>query len=253
MVCVEPGATYPQWELYAVARGMLGPTAFDAATADWLPQQAAEALAAAGPPYNEESLYNGLWMLGLEHETLLANLEAAGVPREFPLEDAHPPRHWRVLLHYWLESVPVAERSKLFASHVARSWGSDPSTKIADPRALQRICWVLEEYGFNDFNIEDGPVRVGDAIQRTGSVAVLDLQFALTAEGPEAFVPGYDPYVLGLLEQYGPPEGFELRRYQGLLADRVGELEGAAVPTSTLASARLSLERARRLVGYYLD
>lgn len=249
LTLVDPSETNPPWSLWADVREVVGAPAFDAATGDWLPAMAAEALAAAGPPDREERLYDGLWRLELEREALLAELEAAGTPRVFPLADNHPPRHWRVLLEHWYGSGDDRPRFVRYTEAFMDAWGTEPAAKLPDPRLLQRFLSAHPMYPEFRSRWWSSSWGTGGS---SGSVTV-DIPFALTAQQPEGFGHHEVRAVLWLLEQGAPPEDFDLRAFEARTRARLAELERGTVPTVTVDSARLELERARRLVEHYLE
>jgi len=249
LTLVDSAAAHPPWGLWADVREVVGAPAFDAATADWLPALAAEALAAAGPPESEERLYDGLWRLELEREALLAALEAAGTPRVFSLADSHPPRHWRVLLEHWFRGGEGGSRTTRYLEAFTDAWGGDPAAKLPDPRLVWRF---LSAHPDDPTVSPDWKRGAWGCAGPSGSVTV-DLPFVLTAQEPEDFGHHEIHAVLWLLEQGAPPEGFDLRALQERTRARVAELERGTVPTVTIAAARLQQERARRLVEHYLE
>lgn len=246
---VDPEETYPPWELWADVREMVGAAAFDGATRDWLPGRAAEALAAAGPPDQEERLYGALWRLGLERDALLAALESAGTPREFPLADSHPPRHWRVLLEHWFRDGSAVPRSVRYSQAFAEAWGGDPAVQLADPRLIERFLSAHPEYPVLYPEWDTVPWRCGGGDR----VVWIDVPFVLTAQQPDEFGHIEVGSVLWLLEQGAPPAAFDLIALEELTRARLAELQSGTVPTIHVDVARLRHERARRLVDHYID
>ena len=246
---VDPEAVHPPWELWADVRELVGATAFDAATRDWLPARAAEALAAAGPPDQEGRLYDALWRLDVEREALLAALESAGTPREFPLADSHPPRHWRVLLEYWLRDGSPASRTVRYSKAFAEAWGGDPAVQLADPRLIERFLSAHPEYPVLYPKWDTVPWRCGGG----GHTVWIDVPFVLTAQQPDDFGHVEVESVLWLLEQGAPPADFDLVALQEHTRARLSELQSGTVPTIQVDAARLRHERASRLVDHYID
>jgi hypothetical protein len=253
MSLVDPAAVHPPWGLWAEVREVVGERAFDAATADWLPARAAAALAAAGPPDRKEWLYDGLWRLGVLREELLEELAAAGTPREFPLGDRHPPRHWRVLLEHWMPDGIGDQRSTHVATAFAQAWDSLGFSRVDDPRVARRLLSSVSRSQPLVVDWRHQPWIFGTSVAGRPVTITVDVPAILSSTDLDGLVGEEMDAVLWLLEQGPLPEEFDLRQLEETARKRVRELERGTVPTVTVDEARLRHERARRLVAHHFE
>lgn len=247
MSLVDSSDPDPPWQLWADVREVVGPVSFDTATRSWLPELAAQTLAATGEARNAGPLFDGLWRMELERDALLAKLDAEGVRPEFPLARSHAPVHWRVLQCHWLEGYSESERWQHQHQAAFLRWGAVPPRQIED---LHVARLFLESQQLLGMQVTFRPGATMFAMHRVrdgvGGTQLNRDELLLSVDPDELDSDSFDD-LLWILDLGELPEGFNLFGLQQALSRHWRRLEREGAGFELVGRARLQVERVRRL------